>query len=62
MKSKFQREQRTKIFFQIQKGFSLALHMRVVGTYGASWKEEWVFYEMFNESAKIGHKNRERGR
>ena len=65
MKSKFQREQRTKIVFQIQKrkgkvpNFqknSLAFRLRTVGKYGASWKVEWGFYGAFNGSAGGEHK------
>ena len=65
MKSKFQREQRTKIVFQIQKrkgkvpNFqknSLAFRLRTVGKYGASWKVEWGFYGAFNGSAEGEHK------
>ena len=68
MKSKFQRDQRTKIVFQIQKrkgkvpNFqknSLAFRLRTVGKYGASWKVEWGFYGAFNGSAE-GERKKER--
>ena len=65
MKSRFQREQRTRIDFQTQKRTakvqhfqenSLAFQLRTVEKYGASWKVEWVFYGTFNGSAERGRK------
>ena len=69
LESKFQREQRTKIVFQKQKrkakvpNFqenSLALQLRLVGNYGASWKLEWEpLMEAQKEDAKKRKKDRE---
>ena len=68
MKSKFQREQRTRTVFQKQKGKtkapnfqenSLAFQLRTVGNYGASSKVEWWFYGTFNESAEGRRKKKE---
>ena len=65
MKSRFQREQRTRIVFQTQKRTakvqnfqenSLVFQLRTVGKYGASWKVEWGFYGIFNGSAEGGRK------
>ena len=70
-KSKFQREQRTRIVFQKHKRKakvpnvqenSLAFQLRTVGNSGAKWKLEWGFYGTFNGSAEGGPKKRERGR
>ena len=69
MKSKFQREQRTRTVFQKQKGKtkapnfqenSLAFQLRTVGNYGASSKVEWGFYGTFNGSAEGRRKKKRR--
>ena len=71
MKSKFQREQRTRIVFQQQKrkakvpNFqenSLAFQLGTVGNYWASWKLEWGFYGTFNGSAEGRRKKEEKGK
>ena len=73
MKLKFQRERRTRIVFQNQKGNPkapnfqenlLAFQLRTAGNYGASSKVELGFYGTFNGSAegRCKKKKRERGR
>ena len=72
MKSKFQREQRTRIVFQKQKrkakvsNFqenSSAFQLRIAGKYGASWNMEWGFFmEPLMEAQKEDAKKRERSR
>ena len=61
MKLKFQRERRTRIVFQKQKGKAkapnfqenlLAFQLRTVGNYGTSSKVELGFYGTFNGSAE----------
>ena len=70
MKSKFQREQRTRIVFQKQKKAkvpnsqenSLAFQLRTFGKYEVSWKVEWGFYGTLMEAQKEDGEKRERGR
>ena len=70
MKTRFQRERRTRIVFQKKnrttkvQNFqenSLAFQLRTVGKDGASWKVEWEFYGTFNGSAEGGHKKERKG-
>ena len=71
MKSRFQREQRTRIVFQKQKRTakiqnfqenSLSFQLRTVGKCGASWKVEWGFYGIFNGSAEVRRKKERKGK
>ena len=70
MKSRFQREQRTRIVFQKQKRTakvqnfqenSLAFPLGTVRNYGASWKVEWAFYGTFNGGVAGGCKKERKG-
>ena len=70
MKSKFQREQKTRMVFEKQKRKakvsnlqenSLAFQLKTVGNYEESWKLEWGFYGTFNGSAEGGPKKEEKG-
>ena len=70
MKSRFQREQRTRIVFQKQKRTakvqnfqenSLAFPLGTVWNYGASWKVERAFYGTFNGGAEGGRKKERKG-
>ena len=70
MRSKFQREQWTRVIFQKQKKAktpdfqenSLASQLRTVGKYGASWKVELGFYNPLTEAQKEDAKKMESGR
>ena len=70
MKSRFQREQSTRIVFHKQKRTakvqniqenSLTFQLRTVGKYGASWKVKWGFYGTFNGSAEGVRKKDRKG-
>ena len=69
MKSKFQREQPTRMLFKSKKKAkvpnfqdnSLAFQLRTVGKYEVSWKVEWEFYGTFNGSAEGGRRKERKG-
>ena len=69
MKSKFQREQPTRMLFKSKKKAkvpnfqdnSLAFQLRTVGKYEVSWKVEWEFYGTFNRSAEGGRRKERKG-
>ena len=70
MKSRFQREQNTRIVFHKQKRTakvqniqenSLTFQLRTAGKYGASWKVKWGFYGTFNGSAEGVRKKDRKG-